>query len=126
MDDSTGRTNVSDAAALPLATDTEVQTLAGTARPFTLLVLRWAPGRHQDGAEAFERAHQRRMVGLRAGGVIAVLCPVLSDEVAGVAVMTVSPEVADEVMAADPCVLAGMMTHEVLPCLGFPGDALPV
>jgi len=126
MDDARRITDVSDVVALPLATDTEVQELAGTARPFSLLVLRWARGRHQDGADAVERQHQRRMVGLRAGGVIAVLCPVLSDEVAGVAVLTVSPEVADEVMAADPCVRAGMMTHEVLPCLGFPGDALPV
>ena len=29
-------------------------------------------------------------------------------------------------MAADPCVQAGMMTVEVLPCVGFPGDCLPI
>ena len=126
MGDGRRITEVGDVTALPLATDVEVQQLAATAQPFSLLVLRWAPGRHQEGAEAIEREHRRRMVGLRAGGVIAVLCPVLSDDVAGAAVMTVVPEVADEVMAADPCVLAGMMTHEVLPCFGFPGDALPV
>ena len=125
MGDGRRITEVGDVTALPHATDDEVQEVAATAQPFSLLVLRWAPGRHQDGADAVEREHQRRMVGLRAGGVIAVLCPVLSDEVAGAAVLTVSPEVADEVMAADPCVRAGMMTHEVLPCLGFPGDALP-
>jgi hypothetical protein len=28
-------------------------------------------------------------------------------------------------MAADPCVQAAMMTVEVLPCVGFPGDSLP-
>ena len=124
MGDSTHLT-VADVTALPHATDDEVQEVAATAQPFSLLVLRWAPGRHQEGAEAIEREHRRRMVGLRAGGVIAVLCPVLSDEVAGAAVMTVVPEVADEVMAADPCVLAGMMTHEVRPCVAFPGDTVP-
>jgi hypothetical protein len=50
---------------------------------------------------------------------------VLTDTVAGVAIMTTSPEEAHEIMAADPCVQAGMMTCEILPCLGFPGDQVP-
>jgi PPOX class probable F420-dependent enzyme len=106
-------------------TDDQVQALASTARPFSFAQLRWGPDRHQDGADAIEREHQRRMVSLRANGVIAVLCPVVSDTVAGVAIMTEPPERARETMAADPCVQAGMMTCEVLPCLGFPGDELP-
>lgn len=72
-----------------------------------------------------ELEHQRRIVTLRVRGVIAVLCPVLSDSVAGVAVVDETPERAREVMAEDPCVRAGMMTCEILPCLGFPGDSLP-
>lgn len=106
-------------------TDEQIQSLAATAKPFSLAELRWAPGRFQDGADAIELEHQRRMVTLRADGVIAVLCPVLSDTVAGVAIMTVPPEEAEKVMAADPCVQAGMLTCEVLPCVGFPGDVLP-
>jgi hypothetical protein len=65
------------------------------------------------------------MVSLRAAGVIAILCPVLADDVAGVAIMTQPPESAKAIMAGDPCVQAGMMTCEVLPCVGFPGDSLP-
>jgi hypothetical protein len=65
------------------------------------------------------------MVSLRADGVIAILCPVISDTVAGVAILTEPLGRAHEIMAADPCVQAGMMTCEVLPCLGFPGDSLP-
>ncbi|HJQ04471.1 MAG TPA: hypothetical protein VJ872_03450 [Nocardioides sp.] len=106
-------------------TDDQIQALAATARPYSLVQLRWAAGRHQDGADAIELEHQRRMVGLRAEGTIAVLCPVLSDTLAGVAVMTLGTDEAERTMAADPCVRAGMMTVEVLPCLGFPGDALP-
>lgn len=109
----------------PDVTDEQIRALAATARPFSLAVLRWAPGRGQDGADAVELEHQRRMVGLRASGTIAVLCPVLSDDVAGVAVLTVDPAGARTLMADDPCVRAGMMTVEVLPCVGFPGDALP-
>lgn len=106
-------------------TDEQIQAVAATAAPFALVQLRWAERRHQDGSAAIELEHQRRMVSLRADGVIAVLCPVLSDTVAGVAIMTGTPEKASEIMADDPCVRAGMMTVEVLPCMGFPGDTVP-
>lgn len=106
-------------------TDEQVRQLAETAKPFSLALLRWTPDRHMDGAEATEAEHQRRMVSLRADGVIAILCPVGSDSLAGVAIMTPPLDEAREVMAADPCVQAGMMTCEVLPCHGFPGDTLP-
>lgn len=106
-------------------TDEQVQALAATGRPFTLAQLRWAPGRHQDGAASIELEHQRRMVAMHSAGVIAVLVPVVSDDVAGVALMTLSPEEARATMAGDPCVVAGMMTVDVLPCVAFPGDTVP-
>ncbi len=109
----------------PTVTDEQIQQLAATAKPYTLVQLRWTPDRHQEGAEAIELEHQRRMVSLRAAGVVAILCPVISDTVAGVAILTQDPEKAEQTMAADPCVQAGMMTCEVLPCAGFPGDTLP-
>ncbi|WP_163509530.1 hypothetical protein [Fodinicola acaciae] len=106
-------------------TDEQVQALAATAKSFSLALLHWSPGRTMDGADEIERQHQRRMVSLRADGVIAVLCPVASDTVAGVAIMTVPAEQAAQIMAADPCVQAGMMHCDVHPCHGFPGDGLP-
>jgi hypothetical protein len=106
-------------------TDDDVRRLAETARPYSVALLWWGPDRHQDGAEAVEGEHQRRMVSLRADGVIAVLCPVGSDTLAGVAIMTVPAEEATDIMAGDPCVRAGMMRCEVHACHGFPGDALP-
>lgn len=106
-------------------TDEQIQALAATAAPFSLLQLTWAEGRHQDGADAIELEHQRRMVTMHADGTIAVLCPVVSDTVSGVAIMTVTPEQAKQIMTADPCVQAAMMTFEVFPCVGFPGDTIP-
>lgn len=64
------------------------------------------------------------MVSLRADGVIAILCPVGSESLAGVAIMNATPETATELMNGDPCVQAGMIRCEILPCRGFPGDAL--
>lgn len=106
-------------------TDEQIQTLAATAQPYSLAQLRWGPDRYQEGADGIELEHQRRMVSLRAEGVIAILCPVISDTVAGVAIMTKPAEEAHQIMAADPCVQAGMMTCEILLCMGFPGDTLP-
>jgi hypothetical protein len=106
-------------------TDDQVRQLADTAKPYSLALLWWGPERYKDGADATERAHQRRMVSLRADGVISVLCPVGSATLAGVAIMNVPPEEASEILDHDPCVQAEMMRCDVYPCHGFPGDALP-
>lgn len=106
-------------------TDEQIQELIRTAAPFSLVILRWGPQRARDDADAIEKEHQRRMVSLRADGVIAVLCPIIDDGMAGMAIMTVTPDRAEEIIAEDPCVQAEMMRSEVYPCLGFPGDSLP-
>lgn len=106
-------------------TDHQIEALAATAKPYSLAQLHWGPDRYQEGADAIELEHQRRMVSLRAAGVIAILCPVISDTVAGVAIITEPLEQAQQIMAMDPCVQAGMMTCEVVSCMGFPGDTLP-
>ena len=106
-------------------TDEQIRQLAQTAKPYSLALLWWGPARHMDGSDATELEHQRRMVSLRARGIIAILCPVGSETLAGVAIMTIPPEQAREVMSDDPCVLAGMMRCDVYACHSFPGDALP-
>ena len=106
------------------ATDEQVEALAATAIPLSVAILRWDAGRYRDGGEQIELEHQRRMVGLRGDGTIAVLCPVISDAIAGIAVMTASAEDAERLMRSDPCVRGGMMTVEVHACLGFAGDAI--
>jgi hypothetical protein len=106
-------------------TDEQIRQLAEAAKPYSLALLWWGPERHMDGAEVTELEHQRRMVSLRADGVVAILCPVASETLAGVAIMNVPPEEAREIMDGDPCVRARMILCEVHSCRGFPGDALP-
>jgi hypothetical protein len=106
-------------------TDEQIRRLAETAKPYSMALLWWGPARHMDGADAIELEHQRRMVSLRADGVIAILCPVGSETLAGVAIMNLPSDEARDVMDGDPCVRAGMMACEVHSCHGFPGDALP-
>jgi hypothetical protein len=104
-------------------TDEQVRQLAATAKPYSAALLWWGPQRYKDDADVTEREHQRRMVSLRADGVIAILCPVASDTLAGIAIMNVPPEEASKILDEDPCVQAGMMRGEVHLCHGFPGDA---
>jgi hypothetical protein len=106
-------------------TDEQIQQLVATARPFSLALLSWGPERHREGADAIELEHQRRMVSLRADGVIAILCPVSSDTVSGVAIMDVSPDEAQRIMDGDPCVEAGMIVCDIYHCASFPGDTVP-
>lgn len=106
-------------------TDDQIQALAATAKPFSVAQLRRTADRHRDGVEAVELEHQRRMMSLRAGGVIAILCPINSDIVAGIAIMTDSPERAQEIMADDPCVQAGSTTCEVLRASASPATHCP-
>lgn len=108
-----------------IVTDEQIRQLADTAKPYSLALLWWGSERHMDGAEATELEHQRRMVSLRAAGVIAILCPVGSESLAGVAIMNATPEAATEIMDGDPCVRAGVIRCEIQPCRSFPGDALP-
>lgn len=106
-------------------TDEQVSALVATAVPYSLVQLWWADKREQDGAAQIEAAHQRRMASLRADGIIAILCPVASDVLAGSAVLTVTPDEAATIMADDPCVQVGMMRVDVNLCHSFPGDSLP-
>ncbi|MGA4992527.1 hypothetical protein [Nonomuraea bangladeshensis] len=61
-------------------TDEQIRALAATAKPYSPALLQWGPERTMDGADAVEFEHQRRMVSLRADGLIAILCPVTSDD----------------------------------------------
>ncbi|GAB3897965.1 hypothetical protein ACFQ1S_18205 [Kibdelosporangium lantanae] len=107
-------------------TNEQIQALAATAKPYSLVLLRWGPKPTTDETRAtIELEHQRRMVSLRAEGVIAVLCPVVDSAISGMMIMTVPVEKATEIIAGDPCVQADLMHYEVHQCHGFPGDTLP-
>jgi hypothetical protein len=106
-------------------TDAQIQELAATARPYSVVLLWWGEERNRTGADEIEKEHQRRMVSLRADGVIAILCPVGSETLAGIAILNQRVAEAQVTMDGDPCVGAKMMRAEVHECHGFPGDALP-
>jgi hypothetical protein len=95
------------------------------ATAYTLVVLRPTTRYAEDGSAPLAWEHVRRNMALQDAGVLAVVCPVGNDQIAGVGIFTTNPDETRAIMAEDPGVKAGIFTVEVHPCQGFPGDALP-
>ncbi|MGW0158570.1 hypothetical protein ACWDUN_04530 [Mycobacterium sp. NPDC003323] len=105
--------------------DDEMNAVLGTAKTYSLMLLKDGPNATAADAPQHVWEHGRRNFGLRDEGKLVIVLPVMDDsEVCGVGVFAVSVEETVEIMNADPGVQAGVFTFEVHPCMGFPGDAL--
>ena len=107
-------------------TDQFMQAQLAGARMYSAVLLRRGARYSEPDAPAIIWEHGRRNFSLRADGVLVVVCPVADDsELAGIGIFDVSPEETARIMADDPAVRAGVLSCEVHPVRGFPGDALP-
>jgi YCII-related domain len=99
--------------------------LAG-ARGYTVRILKRRPNYDTPEAEAIIREHGRRNLALYRAGVLAIMGPIRDGgDVAGVSIFDAEPEEVERITTRDPAVQAGMLTFEVHPAIGFPGDCLP-
>jgi hypothetical protein len=99
--------------------------LAG-ARMYSVVLLKRGARYTAPDAPAIIWEHGRRNFGLRADGVLVIVCPVADDsDLAGIGIFDATPEETARIMADDPAVQAGVLSCEVHPVRGFPGDALP-
>jgi hypothetical protein len=106
--------------------DDEMAALLAGARPYTVALLRPGPRFGEDASPSVIWEHGRRNLGLRHDGSLAIVLPIADgSQVCGVCVFNASVEDTTEVMKADPAVAADVLTFEVHPCAGFPGDSLP-
>ena len=111
--------------AITYVADDEMRAGLATTREFALAILRQGPAYHDEAARPIVWEHGRRNFGLRADGVLNVVCPVLDDsDVCGIGIFDASVAEVEAVMAGDPGVLAGVFVVDVHPCRSFPGDAL--
>lgn len=116
-----------DDALLPAVDDEAVRSALGGSRPCSVVIVRAGPrGDHPD-RDRLVREHTRRSLRLRAAGLLAIVLPVDDDtDVHEVGVFDLDPDGARAAMAVDPAVEAGVLSFEVHPGRGFPGDRLPV
>lgn len=111
---------------MTVITDEFMREMRLKARPYALVLLRQGPKYNQPDAGAIIWEHGRRNHSLRADGVLAIVCPVADDsEWAGIGIFDATPEDTAAIMDGDPSVQAGVLSYEVHPVRGFPGDSLP-
>jgi hypothetical protein len=114
-----------DERTITYVTDEVMQAGMATTREYALAILRQGPAYHDEGARAIVWEHGRRNFGLRADGLLNVVCPVLDDsDVCGVGIFDASVAEVDAIMAGDPGVQAGVFVYDVHSCRSFPGDGL--
>jgi len=107
-------------------TDEYMRDMLARTRAYSVVLLRRAARYAEPDAPGIIWEHGRRNFALRADGVLAVVCPVPDDsDLAGVGIFDATPEETTRIMDGDPAVQAGVLSYEVHPVLGFPGDGLP-
>jgi hypothetical protein len=106
--------------------DDEMNQLASTARPYSLVILKPGPNSFDDTAPSLIWEHARRNLGLHDAGVLAATLVVLDDsELWGIRVLTGTVDDTVALLNDDPAVAAGVLTFEVHPCRGLGGHLLP-
>lgn len=107
-------------------TDEFMRRLLGTAKNYSVVILKAGPNRNRPGVEKIIWEHGRRNFALRADGVLAIVCPIVDESaVEGVGIFNASVEAVKKIMDEDPGVKGGVFLYEIHACRGFPGDSLP-
>ena len=121
-----------DDASLPSVTDRMLQSALPKTRPYTAVVLKAGPnfappgpGRPSEVADIIWR-HGKRNFALRLAGLMPIICPVADGTgVTGISIFDADPQEVEQIMSADPGVIAGIFTFDVHPTRSFPGSSLP-
>jgi hypothetical protein len=111
---------------MTVITDEYMHQMQAQTRTYSLVLLKRAARYQEPDAGAIIWEHGRRNHSLRADGVLAIVCPIADDsDWAGIGIFGTSPEEAARIMDGDPAIQAGVLSYEVHPVRGFPGDSLP-
>jgi hypothetical protein len=94
-------------------------------KPYTIVILRNDPKANEPDADKLIWEHGRRNFELRRDGVLCIVCMITDkSEVAGLCIFSTDLEETRRIMEEDVAVRAGILTYEIHPAKGFPGDAL--
>jgi hypothetical protein len=94
-------------------------------KAYTAVILRDGPNWRAEDARAIVWEHGRRNFELREERKLCIVCPVTGDgEIRGIGIFDAPPQEVEAMMAGDPAIEAGVLSFEIHPCRGFPGDAL--
>lgn len=106
--------------------DEEMQERLAATRSYSTVILRKGPHYESPGAPQIIWEHGRRNFALREAKQLVIVLPLAGETLErGVGVFNLPPDETERILAEDPAVRAGVLTFEVFPCRGFPGDSLP-
>jgi hypothetical protein len=107
-------------------TDDFMRQMLSTTKPYTIVILKEGPKRHEPGVEKIIWEHVRRNFALRAEGSLAIVCPINDGSgVTGIGIFTTNLEATKKIMDEDPGVIAEAVVYEIHESRSFPGDSLP-
>ncbi len=107
-------------------TDDFMRGMIGTAKTYSIVILKAGPTKFEPGVEKIIWEHGRRNFALRAEGLLSIVCPVIDEtDVRGVGIFNANVEETGKIMDEDPGVKAGIFVYELHSCRSFPGDCLP-
>jgi hypothetical protein len=113
------------AAMTTYVTDDDMRAGMATTREYTAVLLYAGPNYATPEAGPIIWEHGRRNFGLRADGLLNVVCPVADDSnLCGIGIFDADAATTETLMAEDPGVRAGVFTFQVHPVRSFPGDRL--
>ena len=93
---------------------------------YTLLILHTTGKTFTSEGRPIIWEHGRRNMAQREEGVLAIATPVTDgSDVAGIGIFNAPTDEVTEIMDEDPAIEAGVLTYELHPVRGFPGDCLP-
>ncbi len=111
---------------MAIISDDFMRQMLDTAKEYCVCILKITPKRKEPGANTIVWEHGRRNFSLRAGGVLAIVCPISDGSgVSGVYIFNAGLDEVRRIMEDDPAVKAGIFTYELHPSRSFPGDELP-
>ena len=109
---------------LPEITDDFMLAQLGRSKEYAVVVLRDGPNPNPPDRDAGIWEHGRRNFALREAGMMNLVGPIKSGSLQGMCVLNTSVAEAEELLAADPAVQAGILAVDVYSWRSFPGDAL--
>jgi hypothetical protein len=111
---------------IPVISDKEFADVLSGSRDYTLVILKTNQQTFDEKSLPIIREHGRRNVALRAAGILSIVCRVTDGgAIAGIGIFAGSQEQVSGLMDRDPAIEAGVLTYELYPARGFPGDSLP-
>lgn len=111
---------------MAVITDEYMHQMQTQSRTYSFVLLKRAARYHEPDAGAIIWEHGRRNHSLRADGVLAIVCPIADEsEWAGIGIFDAPLDETARIMDGDPAIQAGVLSYEIHPVRGFPGDSLP-